>query len=66
MASEGYTHPPSKQRPRYIVTLEPLPRVDPIKAMRFALKGLLRRCGMKCTDIREEPVKVTPSSKNVT
>jgi hypothetical protein len=51
---EGYAHNKEK-RPRYVVTLEPLPHVDPIKSLRATLKGLLRRAGMKCTDIHEEP-----------
>jgi hypothetical protein len=35
------------------MTLEPLPGVDPIRALRWILKGLLRHHGMKCIDIRE-------------
>jgi hypothetical protein len=36
------------------MTLEPLPRVDPIRALRWVLKGLLRQHGMRCVNLREE------------
>jgi hypothetical protein len=36
------------------MTLEPLPGVDPIRALRWVLKGLLRQHGMKCISIHEE------------
>jgi hypothetical protein len=38
-------------RARYIVTLEPLPNVDGVKALRFVLKNAWRRHGMKCVDL---------------
>jgi hypothetical protein len=39
----------------FVLRLVPLPEVDdPIRALRWALKTLLRRHGLKCTDIREE------------
>jgi hypothetical protein len=41
------------RRTRYVLVLEPLPNVDAVKALRFALKSLLRRAGMKCVDIHE-------------
>ena len=41
------------KRTRYVLVLQPEPGVDPIKALRFALKGLLRLAGMKCVDLRE-------------
>jgi hypothetical protein len=46
-------HRPQKKGRRFVVTLVPLPNVDPIKALRWSLKGLLRRAGMRCVDLRE-------------
>ena len=37
-----------------MVTLVPLPQVDPIRSLRATLKGLLRRAGMRCVDLHEE------------
>jgi hypothetical protein len=37
-----------------VLTLQPLPGVDPIRALRWLLKGLLRQYGTKCIDIREQ------------
>jgi hypothetical protein len=36
------------------MTLEPLPGVDGIRALRWVLKGLLRQHGMKCISVREQ------------
>jgi hypothetical protein len=36
------------------MTLQPLPGVDGIRALRWVLKGLLRQHGMKCISVREE------------
>jgi hypothetical protein len=36
------------------MTLQPLPGVDGIRALRWVLKRLLRQFGMKCVDLREE------------
>lgn len=38
-------------RPRYVITLQPLPHVDPIRALRRALKYLLRACGLRCVSV---------------
>jgi hypothetical protein len=35
------------------MTLQPLPGVDPIRSLRWVLKGLLHQHGMKCVDLRE-------------
>jgi hypothetical protein len=35
------------------MTLEPLPGVDPIRALRWILKTVLRQYGMRCVAIRE-------------
>jgi hypothetical protein len=35
------------------LTLQPLPNVDGIKALRFVLKRLLRQCGLQCVALRE-------------
>jgi hypothetical protein len=36
------------------MTLEPLPGVDGIRAMRWVIKGFLRQHGMRCVSVREE------------
>ena len=40
-------------RGAFVLTLRPLPGVDPIRSLRWVLKGLLRRHGMRCIDLRE-------------
>ena len=46
-------------RPVFTITLRPQPGVDdPVRALRAALKTLLRRFGLKAVAVREEgPVK---------
>jgi hypothetical protein len=40
---------PAKDRPHFIVVLRPEPHVaDPIKALRGALKTVLRQWGLRC------------------
>jgi hypothetical protein len=39
---------------RYVLTLQPLPGVDPIRSLRWILKRVLRQHGMRCVDIRKE------------
>lgn len=36
------------------MTLQPLPGVDAIRALRWALKALLRHYGLRCVNLREE------------
>jgi hypothetical protein len=43
-------------RARYVVTLEPLPHVDGVKALRWLLKAAGRRYGLKCVDLAEADV----------
>ena len=38
-------------RPRYVLTLVPLPGVNAIRALRWILKSVLRQHGMRCVDI---------------
>ena len=43
------------KRPTFILKLRPERQVTgPVKALRFALKTLLRRYGLRCIGIREE------------
>jgi hypothetical protein len=42
---------------RFVLTLQPLPGVDPIRALRWILKGLLRQHGMRCITLREEEIE---------
>jgi hypothetical protein len=42
----------------FVVRLVPLPEVDdPIRQMRLALKTLLRRFGLRATEVREERIQ---------
>jgi len=42
-------------RPRvFVLKLRALPGVDAVRALRHALKRLLRSYGLKCIDLREE------------
>jgi hypothetical protein len=41
--------------PTFVLKLRALPGTDPIRALRQALKYLLRRHRLKCIDLREEP-----------
>jgi hypothetical protein len=38
---------------QFILVLQPLPRINGIRALRFALKVLLRRFGLRCVSARE-------------
>jgi hypothetical protein len=40
-------------RPRYVLTLEPLPGVDAIRVLRWVLKRLLRDHGLRCISCEE-------------
>ena len=40
-------------RPTYTVRLRPLPGVDAVRALRAALKVLLRRFGLKALEVRQ-------------
>jgi hypothetical protein len=40
--------------PVFIVKLRALPGVDAVRALRAALKTLLRRYGLKCESVEEE------------
>jgi hypothetical protein len=45
----------SNERPKFVLTLQPLPGVaDPIRTLRRALKRLLRDHGLRCVSAREE------------
>jgi hypothetical protein len=44
----------SGARPTYLVRLTPLPGVDGTRALRLALKMLLRRHGLKAVELKEE------------
>jgi hypothetical protein len=37
-----------------VLTLQPLPGVDAIKALRWVLKGLLRQHRLRCISLHEE------------
>jgi hypothetical protein len=52
----------TKARPVYVLKLRPEPHVaDPVKALRAALKALLRRHGLKCLTAYEEDNRDTSS-----
>lgn len=45
----------SNERPVFTVTLRPEPGVDPLPALRAALKRLLRDHGLRCTHVAKVP-----------
>ena len=45
---------PPQGRPIYIVRLRPLPGIDAERALRAALKVLLRRFGLQAVEVRED------------
>ena len=46
--------PPTQVRPVFRLTLRPEPHVtDPVRALRLALKVLLRRFGLRCISVEE-------------
>lgn len=49
--------PPVKaaDRPVYKLSVRAEPGVDEVRALRWLLKSMLRRFGMRCLDIRREP-----------
>jgi hypothetical protein len=54
-------------RPRYILVLEPLPRVDGEQALRRALKALLRAYGLRCVEASATTAEdVSTTSKDAT
>ena len=44
----------AKDRPVFVLRLRPEPYIDPIRALRHALKRLLRSYGMRCLSCEEE------------
>jgi len=52
-AAPDNTTAPPKVRPIYRIELRAEPGVDPVRALRGALKTLLRKYGLICTDVRE-------------
>jgi hypothetical protein len=41
-------------RPTFLLTIRPEPGIDAIKALRFGLKALLRRYGLRCLAVVED------------
>jgi hypothetical protein len=46
-----------KTRPTFIIVLRPKPGIDPIRALRAALKRLWRAYGLRCVSISIEERK---------
>lgn len=46
---------PADRRPVFVLRLRAAPGVDPVRALRAALKVLLRRFGLKAIEVAEEP-----------
>ncbi|MDA9424022.1 hypothetical protein [Bradyrhizobium sp. CCBAU 53380] len=44
----------ASHRKQYVLRLQPLPGANPIRALRWVLKRLLRQYGLRCIDIRED------------
>lgn len=53
-------------RPRYQLTLTPLPGVDAIRALRWILKSVLRRHGMRCISIEEVKDRLDDKKRRMT
>jgi hypothetical protein len=43
-------------RPIFTLRLQALKGVEPIRALRLALKHLLRRCGLRCVSIEQTEI----------
>jgi hypothetical protein len=43
-------------RPVFMLRLQPLKGVDPIRGLRLALKDLLRRYGLRCISIEQTEI----------
>jgi hypothetical protein len=54
--------PSKKQAPVYVLRLQPLKGVDPLRALRHVLKRLLRAYGMKCLLAEESPADTGDAS----
>lgn len=46
---------PTEERPVFTLRLRAEPGVNPIRALRQALKTALRRFGFRCVEIRRDP-----------
>jgi hypothetical protein len=44
----------STEHQQFVLLVRPLPGVDATRALRWALKGLLRQCGLRCISATEE------------
>jgi hypothetical protein len=54
-------------RPIFALRLQALKGVDPVRSLRIALKGLLRRCGLKVLSIEQtEPTTDNQKSTQLT
>jgi hypothetical protein len=47
------TTTPAKSRPVFTLKLRPEPGIDPVHALRHALKRLLRTYGLRCVSVEE-------------
>jgi hypothetical protein len=45
---------PAKSRPIFTLKLRPEPGIDPIRALRHALKRLLRSYGLRCVSVEQD------------
>lgn len=51
----SWSPPKASERPVYRLSVRAEPGVDETRALRWLLKGMLRRLGLRCVDIRREP-----------
>jgi hypothetical protein len=47
------SHAKKRERGAYVLTVVPEPGVDAIRSLRWGLKSLLRRHGLRCVDLHE-------------
>jgi hypothetical protein len=57
-------HPSSRGRRQFVLTLRPEPGIDPIRSLRWGLKSLLRRHGLRCVAIMEVPGDEQPNLRS--
>lgn len=56
---------PQPPRRRFLLVIEPLPHIDPVRALRAALKRLRRNHGLRCVSISDKGEGLGPTPHRV-